>query len=214
MQDQHKQLPTLLPSLILSGTLQPQSLIRTITLLQSGIIRVLFISPEKLFSSLFRILISSTSLASQIRLIVIDEAHCISSWSYNFRSDYLRLHNIVHVIRQTSPHCSLLALTATGGSQVRADICQQLELSDENVVDCGWRRKEVQMCAVSGSQPFVCLQWALITVLNYRLLLQFLKSSLFSGTKQQQNVIIFVPFRRDTTAVCEFLQSHQIDVMD
>lgn len=158
MQDQHKQLPTLLPSLILSGTLQPQSLIRTITLLQSGIIRVLFISPEKLFSSLFRILISSTSLASQIRLIVIDEAHCISSWSYNFRSVNLRLHNIVHVIRQTSPHCSLLALTATGGSQVRADICQQLELSDENVVDCGWRRKEVQMCAVSGSQPFVCLQ--------------------------------------------------------
>lgn len=162
MQDQHKKLPTLLPSLILSGTLLPQSIVRMINLIQSGIIRILFISPEKVFSSLFRTLITSTSLASQIRLIVVDEAHCISSWSYNFRSDYLRINRIVRIIRQRSPHCSLLALTATGGSCVRNDICQQLGFADSSVVDCGWRRKEVQLCSVSGSQPHICLQLAFL----------------------------------------------------
>lgn len=161
MQDQHKQLPPLLPSLVLSGPTTPQTLVQAVSLLQSGVLKVLFMSPEKVFSSLFRTLLQSTSLARRVRLLVVDEAHCISSWSYNFRADYLRINRVLRAIREANASCTLLALTATGGSRIRDDIGEQLTLPPAALVDCGWRRSEVKRCAVWGSQPPLCQRWAL-----------------------------------------------------
>lgn len=50
-------------------------------------------------------------------------------------------------------------------------------------------------------------------ILNSSVLLQFLKSSYFSKSNTKQNVIIFVPFRRDTISLCDFLQSYNYDVL-
>ena len=44
-------------------------------------------------------------------------------------------------------------------------------------------------------------------------LVRFLKSSYFSANpSKKQNVVVFVPFRHDTQALCDLLQSHNIDV--
>ena len=50
--------------------------------------------------------------------------------------------------------------------------------------------------------------------MSARLLVRFLKSSYFSSNpSKKQNVVVFVPFRHDTQALCDLLQSHNIDVL-
>lgn len=158
MQDQSKQLPTLLPSLVLSGVLEPRSLIRMTELITSNLIKVIFISPERLFSSLFKQLLKDTDLANRIKMVVVDEAHCISSWSFNFRADYLRIYRVIERIRSVDKghSCPVLCLTATGGKLVTEDICRQLHIQEENVIDNGWFRKEIQFASVTCSQPTGC----------------------------------------------------------
>lgn len=158
MQDQSKQLPTLLPSLVLSGVLEPRSLIHMTELITSNLIKVIFISPERLFSSLFKQFLKETDLASRIKMVVVDEAHCISSWSFNFRADYLRIYRVIERIREVDKGhpCSILCLTATGGKLVTEDICKQLHIQEGNVIDNGWFRKEIQFASVTCSQPTGC----------------------------------------------------------
>ena len=125
MHDQEHQLPPILSSIVLTGSLSPRTLFESIQAINSGIIKIIYISPEKLFSSMFRELLHSTSLADQIDLVVVDEAHCISSWSFNFRSDYLRLFSMISLINRSKKQgdsaqpCSVLALTGTGGIRVK-----------------------------------------------------------------------------------------------
>lgn len=89
--------------------------------------RFIFISPEMLSSQyiikLFREL--------TISLFVIDEAHCISQWGYDFRPDYLKLGEI----RQKLGCPLTLALTATATKQVRNDIITKLGLTEVNKVE-------------------------------------------------------------------------------
>lgn len=82
--------------------------------------RFIYLSPEMLhvdemINNLERINIS---------LFVVDEAHCISQWGYDFRPDYLRLGEI----RKRIGHPPTLALTATAQAEVRKDIQQSLNL--------------------------------------------------------------------------------------
>ncbi|WP_257985454.1 ATP-dependent DNA helicase RecQ [Bacillus sp. V5-8f] len=85
--------------------------------------RFIFLSPEMLAGeSVLRALKNVN-----IGLFVVDEAHCISQWGYDFRPDYL---NLGHVRNQLSNPLTL-ALTATATREVREDIAKQLCL--ENV---------------------------------------------------------------------------------
>lgn len=88
--------------------------------------RFIFISPEMLGidSVLKRIKKLSVSL------FVVDEAHCISQWGYDFRPDYLKLGEF----REKLGHPLTLALTATASEEVRRDIAEKLHLGDWNEV--------------------------------------------------------------------------------
>jgi len=82
--------------------------------------KFIFISPETLandhmINSLKRLNIS---------LFVIDEAHCISQWGYDFRPDYIKL----GTVRKSLGQPLTLALTATATKKVIQDIIQTLEL--------------------------------------------------------------------------------------
>ena len=84
-----------------------------------GAVKFLYISPERLASSLFLAKLRHI----KVSFIVVDEAHCISQWGHEFRPAYLHIKDI----RQELPDCPVLALTATATTEVIEDI--KIELS-------------------------------------------------------------------------------------
>lgn len=61
-----------------------------------------------------------------ISLFVVDEAHCISQWGYDFRTDYKKLDQVIAAIG----HPPVLALTATATKEVLQDIIKSLKLTN------------------------------------------------------------------------------------
>ena len=84
-------------------------------------VKFLYVSPERLATNLF----SSYLNVLPISTIVVDEAHCISQWGYDFRPDYLQIGKIRE--RVDAP---VLALTATATPQVCEDIMDKLAFRD------------------------------------------------------------------------------------
>ena len=85
----------------------------------NGRARFLYVSPEKLRNESFL----SDLRRLDVRLIVVDEAHCISQWGYDFRPSYLRISEL----RKIHPDAPVLALTATATPEVADDIMRRLE---------------------------------------------------------------------------------------
>ncbi len=82
-----------------------------------GDYKFLYISPERLRTRLFQ----SYLQVLKINYIVIDEAHCISQWGYDFRPDYLEIGKIRQII-----DAPVIALTATATPEVAQDIMERL----------------------------------------------------------------------------------------
>ena len=87
--------------------------------LTNGRARFLYVAPERLRNEHF--LLELRRL--EIRLIVVDEAHCISQWGYDFRPSYLK----IEVLRKHLPDIPVLALTATATPEVAQDIASRLK---------------------------------------------------------------------------------------
>jgi ATP-dependent DNA helicase RecQ len=109
---------------IYSGMRRPD-MINTLQIAANSNCRFLFVSPERLETSLFKEYLP----AFDINLIAVDEAHCISQWGYDFRPSYLR----IAALRQEIPNVPVLALTASATSEVQTDICDKLLFKSKNV---------------------------------------------------------------------------------
>ena len=101
----------------------------------NGNCRFLYISPERLQNQNF-----CTELSHlDIRLIVVDEAHCISQWGYDFRPSYLGIAKL----RKIVPQANVLALTATATPAVASDICSKLEFRTPNILSKSFSRDNI-----------------------------------------------------------------------
>ena len=106
---------------IYSG-MQHDDIIITLENAVFGQIKLLYVSPERLSSELFR-----TKLRHiKVSFITVDEAHCISQWGYDFRPSYLHIADI----RRDLPGVPVLALTATATPEVIEDIQDKLRMPD------------------------------------------------------------------------------------
>lgn len=90
--------------------------------LLSGQLDLLYVSPERLNTSDFMGLLERINIS----LFAIDEAHCVSQWGHDFRSDYLRL----KMLHEAFPQIPRIALTATADRRTREEIVQQLGLQN------------------------------------------------------------------------------------
>ena len=96
-----------------------------------GDFKFLYVSPERLGTPLFR----SYLQEMKVSYIVVDEAHCISQWGYDFRPDYLQIGKIREMV-----DAPVIALTATATPQVAEDIMDRLGFEEKCLIKSGFER--------------------------------------------------------------------------
>lgn len=97
--------------------------------------KLLYLSPEKLQSKPFLAQLSQL----KVSMIVVDEAHCISQWGYDFRPSYLR----IAALRNCFKHAVMLALTASATPEVSRDIMDKLEFRSRTVFSKSFSRPNI-----------------------------------------------------------------------
>ena len=87
-----------------------------------GEVKILFIAPEQLDNiDRFEFL-----LDLKVEMVVVDEAHCISTWGHDFRPAYREIATLVKRLRERHPDVRVLGLTATADARTEGDISAQL----------------------------------------------------------------------------------------
>ena len=96
-----------------------------------GDFKFLYVSPERLGTRLFQSYVQEMNVS----YIVVDEAHCISQWGYDFRPDYLQIGNLRDIV-----DAPVIALTATATPKVAEDIMERLRFKDGCLIKSGFER--------------------------------------------------------------------------
>jgi ATP-dependent DNA helicase RecQ len=146
---------------------------------KAGKFKVLYISPEKLFSQGYFLFLESL----KINLFAVDESHCVSFWGHDFRPEYLQL----KVLKERFPQIPLIALTATADKVTRKDILTQLGIPEAKVFIASFDRPNLSLTVLPGRQKL-------------RIIADFLKNH------PNQSGIIYCLSRKNTEEVAEGLQ--------
>lgn len=159
----------------------------------SGKIKILFIAPEQLdHVDRFDFLLNLN-----IQLVVVDEAHCISTWGHDFRPSYRQIVHFLSRLTTKNPLLRILGLTATANQRVEDDIKQQLTLSDKSVITM----REIM------DRPNIRLE-----VCKQRGLSEKLATCAFLASSNEGCGIIYCATRDNVELVAEFLQQQKIHV--
>jgi len=150
-----------------------------------GPYRFLYVSPERLESEEF----IKRLVQLPVKLIAVDEAHCISQWGYDFRPSYLRIAEIRNVL-----DVPVLALTATAIPEVVEDIQRQLDFRHPNVFRTSFARENLHYVVRRTEDK----QAQLLHILQR-----------VPGT-----AIVYVRNRKRTKELAEFLNDRLSDVAD
>lgn len=152
-----------------------------------GEVRILFLSPEQL-DHVDRF---SFFLSLPLQMIVIDEAHCISSWGHDFRPAFRQILAFVKAAEAKRPDLYVLGLTATAGPRVEEDICKQLFSL----------QYPGQVLRESMDRPNIALSVLQVEGMASKLALA---EEIVQG---ERSALIYCATRENTEIVAEFLQS-------
>ena len=114
--------------------------------LHNGEFRLLYLAPERLMLSG----VLSDLQRWNVRLLAVDEAHCISEWGHDFRPEYRQLAEL----RKLFPETTMMALTATATERVRADIIKLLELREPRCYVASFNRPNLTYRVLAKNKPY------------------------------------------------------------
>jgi ATP-dependent DNA helicase RecQ len=133
MADQVHQLQTLgVPVLLLNSSQSSAEQSQVVGKLRNGFTGLLYLAPERFAAPSFQRLVPQL----KPRLLVVDEAHCLSFWGHDFRPEYMRLAEV----REQLGSPITIALTATATAAVRNDIVTMLKLRTPRLHVTGFDR--------------------------------------------------------------------------
>ncbi|MBK1888267.1 MULTISPECIES: DNA helicase RecQ [Marinobacter] len=137
MQDQVAALRELgVKAAFLNSTMDFEQARATEYALGTGELDLLYCAPERLIQPRTLQLLHDASIS----LFAIDEAHCVSQWGHDFRSDYLQL----AVLANEFPNIPRIALTATADERTRKEIAERLSLTEARHFISGFDRPNIQ----------------------------------------------------------------------
>ena len=146
---------------------------------RNGELKLLYISPEKLFTQGYLEWVVSLNIS----LFAIDESHCVSTWGHDFRPEYTKL----NVLKKALPNVPMIALTATADKVTRKDILSQLGIPDAKVFISSFDRPNLSLAVQAGRNRVKIIQ-------N------------FIAEHPRQCGIIYCLSRKNTESVAEALQ--------
>lgn len=167
---------------IYSGMNHEQILSAIQNVLYDPAYRFLYVSPERLQTEMFKVNLAKMD----VRMLAVDEAHCISQWGYDFRPPYLEIARV----RKQFPEVPVLALTATATPEVVLDIQYRLNFKAQNVFQKSFKRENLTYFVVKEEDK----NRRMLRIMNR-----------YPGTG-----IVYVRNRKKTQEVAEFLNDNGI----
>ncbi|EAQ88794.1 hypothetical protein CHGG_05413 [Chaetomium globosum CBS 148.51] len=160
-----------------------EQLQQTYAALREGKLRILYCAPERLNNEGFVAMMRH--VRGGVRLLAVDEAHCISEWGHSFRPEYLKVARFADEIAAERVIC----LTATATPKVVDDICSAFKIPTEGVFRTSAYRPNLNLHARAVKTKHD----------KYPLLFQFLNENpgptLVYVTLQQQSVLLAADLR-------------------
>jgi ATP-dependent DNA helicase RecQ len=170
-----------------NSSISPQEENEVINKAINGDLQLLYLSPEKLIS------VRNTWLKKlNIKLVAIDEAHCVSMWGHDFRPEYTQL----KVFRNSLPGIPFMALTATADKSARKDIEEQLGLTNSKLFISSFDRKNLSIAVRGQVQKKNKLQ----EIVN------------FIERRKNESGIIYCLSRKNTEEVANYLKEYEHSV--
>ncbi|MEH2928717.1 DNA helicase RecQ [Candidatus Ventrimonas sp. KK005] len=120
----------------LNSSLTVNQYYKALSFAKQGRYPIIYVAPERLVTDEFL----DFALNSNIVMVAVDEAHCVSQWGQDFRPSYLK---IVEFIQRLPKRPIVSAFTATATKEVRDDIIDILELQSPMVITTGFDRNNL-----------------------------------------------------------------------
>lgn len=168
----------------INSSLTESQIAKALQFAEEGRYKIIYVAPERLGTvGLLRL-----SGKTQISILAVDEAHCISQWGQDFRPSYL---NITEYIQKLPKRPVVCAFTATATETVKDDIVRTLRLNDPEVLVTGFDRKNLFF---SVEKP----------VKKERFVLQYVEEH------SDESGIIYCSTRKNVEALCDLLLSEGV----
>ena len=135
-----------IPATFLNSSLAADESRKRLRGLHNGEYRLLYAAPERLMLSGFL----EDLQRWNVRLIAVDEAHCISEWGHDFRPEYRQISDL----RKLFPHVPFMALTATATGRVREDIVTHLKLREPKCYVASFNRPNLTYRVIPKNKPY------------------------------------------------------------
>ena len=135
----------------INSTLTAEEYAETCERMRGGRYKLVYVAPERLDTAGF----VSVTRDSQISLVAVDEAHCISQWGQDFRPSYLRITDFLEKLPQRPP---VGAFTATATRAVREDVIRILRLRRPLCVTTGFDRPNLYFDVLRPREKYAMLR--------------------------------------------------------